>query len=129
MVIACQDFKFELWSLKVFVCHVTQMVHGEDWAVAWQVPPRPVCDGDSVTQGEKDQMIVRHKRSFPLTVVLPPPARGPGLAREGAGCGSVGDVPGAWLASAPLSPSLWTTNKLYLSNFAAGKGQSFSRMF
>ena len=26
------------------------------------------------------------------------------LAREGAGCGSVGDVPGAWLASAPLSP-------------------------
>ena len=28
--------------------------------------------------------------------------------REGAGCGSVGDVPGAWLASAPLSPSLWT---------------------
>ena len=30
------------------------------------------------------------------------------LAREGAGCGSVGDVPGAWLASAPLSPSLWT---------------------
>ena len=24
------------------------------------------------------------------------------LAREGAGCGSVGDVPGAWLASAPL---------------------------
>ena len=30
------------------------------------------------------------------------------LAREGAGCGSVGDVTGAWLASAPLSPSLWT---------------------
>ena len=30
------------------------------------------------------------------------------LAREGAGCGSVGDVPGAGLASAPLSPSLWT---------------------
>ena len=30
------------------------------------------------------------------------------VAREGAGCGSVGDVPGAWLASAPLSPSLWT---------------------
>ena len=30
------------------------------------------------------------------------------LAREGAGYGSVGDVPGAWLASAPLSPSLWT---------------------
>ena len=30
------------------------------------------------------------------------------LAREGVGCGSVGDVPGAWLASAPLSPSLWT---------------------
>ena len=30
------------------------------------------------------------------------------LAREGTGCGSVGDVPGAWLASAPLSPSLWT---------------------
>ena len=30
------------------------------------------------------------------------------LARAGAGCGSVGDVPGAWLASAPLSPSLWT---------------------
>ena len=30
------------------------------------------------------------------------------LAREGAGCASVGDVPGAWLASAPLSPSLWT---------------------
>ena len=29
------------------------------------------------------------------------------LAREGAGCGSVGDVPGAWLDSAPLSPSLW----------------------
>ena len=26
------------------------------------------------------------------------------LAPEGAGCGSVGDVPGAWLASAPLSP-------------------------
>ena len=25
------------------------------------------------------------------------------LAREGAGCGSVGDVPGAWLASAPQS--------------------------
>ena len=25
------------------------------------------------------------------------------LAREGAGCGSMGDVPGAWLASAPLS--------------------------
>ena len=25
------------------------------------------------------------------------------LAREGAGCGSVGDVPGAWLASAPPS--------------------------
>ena len=31
-----------------------------------------------------------------------------GVAREGAGCGSVGDVPGAWLASAPLWPSLWT---------------------
>ena len=31
------------------------------------------------------------------------------LAREGAGCGSVGDVTGAWLASAPLWPSLWTT--------------------
>ena len=30
------------------------------------------------------------------------------VAREGAGCGSVGDVTGAWLASAPLSPSLWT---------------------
>ena len=30
------------------------------------------------------------------------------LAREGAGCGSVGDVPGALLASAPLWPSLWT---------------------
>ena len=30
------------------------------------------------------------------------------LAREGAGCGSVGDVPGAWLASAPLWRSLWT---------------------
>ena len=30
------------------------------------------------------------------------------LARAGAGCGSVGDVSGAWLASAPLSPSLWT---------------------
>ena len=30
------------------------------------------------------------------------------LAREGAGCGSVGDVPGAWLASAPLWPSLGT---------------------
>ena len=30
------------------------------------------------------------------------------LAREGAGCGSVGDVTGVWLASAPLSPSLWT---------------------
>ena len=30
------------------------------------------------------------------------------LAREGAGCGSVGDVTGAWLASAPLWPSLWT---------------------
>ena len=30
------------------------------------------------------------------------------LAREGAGCGSVGDVAGAWLASAPLWPSLWT---------------------
>ena len=29
------------------------------------------------------------------------------LAREGAGCGSVGDVPGAGLASAPLWPSLW----------------------
>ena len=27
---------------------------------------------------------------------------------EGAGCGSVGDVTCAWLASAPLSPSLWT---------------------
>ena len=27
---------------------------------------------------------------------------------EGAGCGSVGDVTGAWLASAPLWPSLWT---------------------
>ena len=30
------------------------------------------------------------------------------LTREGAGCGSVGDVSGAWLASAPLWPSLWT---------------------
>ena len=30
------------------------------------------------------------------------------LAREGAGCGSAGDVTGAWLASAPLWPSLWT---------------------
>ena len=27
------------------------------------------------------------------------------LAREGAGCGSVGDVTGAWLASAPLWPN------------------------
>ena len=33
------------------------------------------------------------------------------LAREGAGCGSVRDVPGAWLASAPLWPSLWTQSK------------------
>ena len=31
---------------------------------------------------------------------------------EGAGCGSVGDVPGAWLASAPLWPSLWTYIRL-----------------
>ena len=30
------------------------------------------------------------------------------LARAGAGCGSAGDVTGAWLASAPLWPSLWT---------------------
>ena len=30
------------------------------------------------------------------------------LAREGAGCRSVGDVTGAGLASAPLWPSLWT---------------------
>ena len=30
------------------------------------------------------------------------------LARAGTGCGCVGDVTGAWLASAPLSPSLWT---------------------
>ena len=30
------------------------------------------------------------------------------LAREGAVCGSVGDVTVAWLASAPLWPSLWT---------------------
>ena len=29
------------------------------------------------------------------------------LARAGAGCGSVGDVTGSWLASAPLWPSLW----------------------
>ena len=35
------------------------------------------------------------------------------LTREGAGCGSVGDVPGAWLASAPLSPSLWQPPPLY----------------
>ena len=34
------------------------------------------------------------------------------LAREGAGCGSVGDVTGAWLASAPLSPSLWILFRL-----------------
>ena len=45
---------------------------------------------------------------------LPGPGRCSGgtvssvLARAGAGCGSVGDVTGAWLASAPLSPSLWT---------------------
>ena len=64
MVIACHDFKFELWNLKVFVCCVTQMVHGEDWAVAWQVPPRPVFDGDSVTQGEKDQKIVRQENKW-----------------------------------------------------------------
>ena len=38
-------------------------------------------------------------------LMLQPPALG---AREGAGCGSVGDVTGAWLASAPLWPSLWT---------------------
>ena len=30
------------------------------------------------------------------------------LARAGAGCRSAGDVTGAWLASAPLWPSLWT---------------------
>ena len=46
------------------MCHVTQMVHGEDWAVAWQVPPRPVCDGDYVTQGEKDQKIVRKENKW-----------------------------------------------------------------
>ena len=40
-----------------------------------------------------------HAQRFPASSVL---------AREGAGCGSVGDVPGAWLASAPLWPSLWT---------------------
>ena len=30
------------------------------------------------------------------------------FTRAGVGCGNVGDVTGAWLASAPLSPSLWT---------------------
>ena len=44
------------------------------------------------------------------------------LAREGAGCGSVGDVPGAWLASAPLpfpSPGdlrHWQADSLPLSH-------------
>ena len=37
------------------------------------------------------------------------------LAREGAGCGSVGDVPGAWLASAPLFPSLCTYDPCLLA--------------
>ena len=46
------------------MCHMTQIVHGEDWAVAWQVPPRPVCDGDYVTQGEKDQKIVRKENKW-----------------------------------------------------------------
>ena len=35
------------------------------------------------------------------------------LAWEGAGCGSVADVPGAWLASAPLSPSLCEPSTLW----------------
>ena len=47
----------------------------------------------------------------PLVELCVDPAGSPAssvLAREGAGCGSVGDVPGAWLASAPLWPSLWS---------------------
>ena len=48
-------------------------------------------------------------RLWRSTVTPPPPLPASSvLAREGAGCGSVGDVSGAWLASAPLWPSLWT---------------------
>ena len=46
------------------------------------------------------------------------------LAREGAGCGSVGDVPGAWLASAPLSPSLWIEQRYFAAAAAAKSLQS-----
>ena len=55
------------------------------------------------------------RKPAPRRPVSPRPCHAPGTlpissvhARIGAGCRSVGDVPGAWLASAPLSPSLWT---------------------
>ena len=57
---------------------------------------------------------IRWAKYWSFSFNISPSNEHPGLiyAREGAGCGSVGDVPGAWLASAPLSPSLWLTLKL-----------------
>ena len=66
------------------------------------------------------QALAGHKRRIPLAVVLPPPARQvlwaqawkPSSQHAGEKRGVtgllLGSVTGAWLASAPLWPSLWT---------------------
>ena len=79
------------------------MCAGEAGATCVQVRqgPRHVCAGEAgATPGREAALAwASLAKRFPASSVL---------AREGASCGSVGDVPGAWLASAPLWPSLWT---------------------
>ena len=57
------------------------------------------CAGDPRLTGREAALAwASPAKRFPASSVL---------ARAGAGCGSAGDVTGAWLASAPLWPSLW----------------------
>ena len=64
-------------------------------------------------RGTRDQIanirwIIKKAREFQRNIYFCFIDYAKAFAREGAGCGSVGDVSGAWLASAPLWPSLWT---------------------
>ena len=67
------------------------------WKIPWMEEPGGLQSMGSLRVGHLAWASLAQR--FPASSVL---------AREGAGCGSVGDVTGAWLASAPLSPSLWT---------------------
>ena len=80
-----------------------------DTTEAWPVQRAPWAEGQGWLR-EAALAWASLAQRFPASSVL---------ARAGAGCGSLGDVPGAWLASAPLSPSLWP-GKLHGQRSLAG---------